>query len=100
MTRNKIISVAQSILNQMKKYRKWVPRDTGTMAFDALRFKVENNFIIIYVDTTIAPYVPYTNEPWLSAKWNGKQNPNEGWWDNFANEFIRRLALRLKGEIK
>ena len=28
------------------------------------------------------PYAPYTNEPWLSPKWNGAQNPNEGWLDN------------------
>jgi hypothetical protein len=25
------------------------------------------------------PYAVYTNEKWVSEKWNGKQNPNEGW---------------------
>lgn len=48
----------------------------------------------------IAPYVPYTNEPWISPKWNGKKNPNEGWWDRFVAEFTKRLANKLKGVIK
>jgi hypothetical protein len=26
-------------------------------------------------------YAPYTNEPWLSPRWNGKSNPNQGWID-------------------
>lgn len=26
-----------------------------------------------------APYAVYTNEPWISERWHGKQNPNEGW---------------------
>ncbi len=25
-------------------------------------------------------YMPYTNEKWISPKWNGKKNPNEAWW--------------------
>ena len=78
----------------------YVPRDTGNMALNSLRYKVQGNYIVIYFDTNIAPYVPYTNEPWLSDKWNGKQNPNEGWWDEFAQEFIRRFNIKIRGKIK
>lgn len=26
-----------------------------------------------------APHTVYTEEEWLSPRWNGKQNPNQGW---------------------
>ena len=73
---------------------------TGNLAFNALRIVIEDKAIKVYVDEKIAPYVPYTNEPWISPYWRGKKNPNEGWWQRFADEFMRRLAKELKGEIK
>lgn len=54
----------------------------------------------LYVDLEEAPYMPYTNEPWISPKWNGKQNPNEKWWNNTVEEFMRRVARELGGKIK
>ena len=27
----------------------------------------------------LGEYAIYTNEPWISPKWGGKQNPNQGW---------------------
>lgn len=52
------------------------------------------------MDTNIIPYVPYTNEPWIAKRWNGRKNPNEGWWQRFANEVILLVAIKLKGDIK
>lgn len=84
----------------MTKRKKWVPRDTGNLAYNGITISVEGDFLIIEANPNIVPYIPYTNEPWISPKWKGKKNPNEGWWDRFATEFARRLAKRLKGEIK
>ena len=98
MTRQEIINAAISTVEQMRS--EYVPRDTGNMAFNSLRYRVQDNYIVIYIDTNIAPYVPYTNEPWLSEKWHGKQNPNEGWWDEFAKEFSDRFSKRIRGKIK
>lgn len=98
MTKQDVVNAAFEIWYVMR--REWVPRDKGNMAFDALKFKVSGNVIHIEVDDAIAPYVPYTNEPWISPKWNGKQNPNEGWWDRFAAEFARRLAEKLNGRLE
>lgn len=47
----------------------------------------------------IAPYMPYTNEPWLSPRWNGKQNPNEGWWNDSIEFIVQYIGKRLGGEF-
>lgn len=73
---------------------------TGNLAFNALRYEIRDGAVEVYVDERIAPYMPYTNEPWISPYWNGKKNPNEGWWNRFANEVILRVAIKLKGDIK
>lgn len=100
MTRQKIINAAIRTVQGLQRNDKWVPRDTGNMAFNSIRYKIEGNFIVIYVDTNIAPYAPYTTEPWIAAKWHGAKNPNEGWWDRFCEEFVKRFNRRLRGKIK
>lgn len=77
----------------------FIPWRTGNMATNSLRYKIEGNVFHIYMDEEIAPYVPYTNEPWISPRWHGKTNPNEGWWNDFAEIFAQRLALKLRGEL-
>lgn len=73
---------------------------TGNMVYQAFRYVRVNNEMLVYVDGDIAPYVPYTNEPWIAAFWGGRKNPNEGWWQRFVNEFAIRLAAELGGELK
>ncbi len=98
MTRQDIINAAVSVVEDMRA--DYVPRDTGNMAYMALQYEFKNGILAITINPDIAPYVPYTNEPWISPKWNGKKNPNEGWWDRFVAEFTKRLANKLKGVIK
>lgn len=105
MTREDIKAAAIRVVESIRA--DWVPNpvtryktSTGNMAFNALRYEDEGDRFVIYMDESIAPYVPYTNEPWLAKKWNGKKNPNEGWWLRFCEEFSRRFALELKGVIK
>ena len=80
--------------------RKVAPRDTGNLAENAIRYEFEDdNTARIYVDQTIAPYMVYTNEPWLSPKWHGKKNPNENWFETAAADIAEQLATAVKGEI-
>ena len=98
MTKQQIIDAVISVVESLRT--ELVPYDTGNMAFNALKYEIRDDMIDISVDPNIAPYVPYTNEPWLSEKWHGKKNPNEGWWRRFADEFAKRLATNLKGELR
>lgn len=69
----------------IQNLRAVTPIDKGNLRYDAIRYEfIDANTFKIFVDESIAPYMPYTNEPWISPKWNGKKNPNEGWWDNKA----------------
>lgn len=77
-----------------------VPRDTGNLARNGIRYEIKDDAFILYVDEAIAPYMPYTNEPWTAERWHGKKNPNEGWWDDFADAFANGLATNLRGVVE
>ena len=106
MTREKIINTLIATLEQMRPSNS-IPNpktrgrtSTGNLAFNALRYEIQGDKFIVYVDSQIAPYMPYTNEPWTAKRWNNKKNPNEGWWERFANEYAQRVAAKLGGHIK
>lgn len=87
----------------MKELQDFAPKDTGNLAFNAIKIDFEENGdewkCVISVDPSIAHYMPYTNEPWISPKWKGKKNPNEGWWQ-WAVEFVaRKIAEYLGGTL-
>lgn len=88
--------------NLFKDTEKRVPIDTGNMRYNSLKmvFSADGKECHIYIDEAIAPYVFYTNEPWTSAKWNGKKNPNEGWWDKCAAVIDNRIQTRLKNVLE
>ena len=48
----------------------------------------------------IAPYMPFTNEPWISPKWNGRRNPNQGWWQKACAIAMTNLQMRLNGTLE
>lgn len=78
-----------------------VPKRTGNMRYNATRIEnLGGGKWRLYIDENIAPYVPYTNEPWISPRWNGKQNPNEGWFDRAAQLVANYIATRLQGRLK
>lgn len=106
MTRQRVINAVMATVEEMSNTI-YVPNpktryitSTGNIAFHALQYKIEGDLIDIYIDDRIAPYCYYTDEPWVSPKWKGKKNPNEGWWKRFCEEFARRLAVKLRGELK
>ena len=107
MTKQQVIDAVVTVVEEIRA--DWVPNpdtrykeggSTGNMAFNALRYEITTDTVRIYVDEAIAPYVPYTNEPWISPRWHGKKNPNEGWWQRFVEEFNRRLVNKLHGVIR
>ena len=73
---------------------------TGNLAFNAVkkRFYRGRNFKT-WIDEDIAPYAPYTNEPWLSPHWKGKKNPNEGWFERTARRIAENTAKYCGGTI-
>ena len=95
--------------NLVENIRSVSPIKTGNLRYNAIKYEfIDEKTCKIYVDESIAPYMPYTNEPWVSDKWKGAKNPNEGWWQNkalpkitstieqmLAKEFIRSK----KGQI-
>lgn len=72
---------------------------TGNLAFNAFKWWWEGTTFHIEIDEDIAPYMVYTNEPWLAKRWNKRKNPNEGWWEYIYDYFAQRLADELGGEI-
>lgn len=77
------------------------PIDTGNLAYNAIKVdRTGPNEWTIWVDESIAPYMPYTNEPWISAKWHGKQNPNEDWWDEAVRFISGYLAEKVNAELR
>lgn len=59
------------------------PYRTGNLERNGIRVKIDNGTMCVVVghDTSklLGEYAVYTNEPWISPKWGGKQNPNQGW---------------------
>lgn len=98
MSNERLFAACIEVIEELRQ-AVFIPWDTGNMATNALRYRIEGNVFHIFMDEKIAPYVVYTNEPWTSARRHGKTNPNEGWWNVFAEIFARRLALKLQGEL-
>ena len=81
--------------------KKVSPIDTGNLRYNAINYEfLDADTCVIKVSLDIAPYMPYTNEPWLAKRWNGKKNPNEGWWENAVKKVVEYLAQTLGGEIQ
>ena len=73
---------------------------TGNMAFNASRIRHYTKSSVISVDPKIAPYLPYTNEEWISPRWKGHKNPNQGWFERAADSVAAWIAKELQGELK
>lgn len=97
-------------LQAVKELRKRAPKDTGNLAYNAIKYRwIDDRHFEIYVDTGdmgidtrvsgVAPYMPFTNEPWISPRWNGKKNPNEGWWEEAVEYILNFVAEKIKGKV-
>lgn len=105
MSRTDEARIELALIDALQRGRDLIPKDTGNMAYNAtLLARVGNNQWEIYVsgDGThgIAPYAPFTTEPWISPRWHGKRNPNEGWWQRFADFIATEVAKTLGGTVE
>ncbi len=83
-----------------EELQKLAPYDTGNLALNAIRIEfTSSKRCVIYVDESIAPYMPYTTEKWLSPYWRGKKNPNEGWFESAVQLIAEVLADLCGGEL-
>lgn len=110
MDNAKLISKADKVLWQLRTSD--IPRrknvvlkhperkTTDNLKNNATKMEFYGRSTRIFIDENVAPYAPYTNEPWESPKWKGAKNPNQGWFDEFAIRFIERLAQKLHGQIR
>ncbi len=87
--------------NVMTVFKSVVPIRTGNLKENAVKFSYKGDGIwVIEIDQSIAPYMPYTNEPWIAPKWHGKKNPNEHWFDVAAELIATLLAQELQGRLQ
>lgn len=81
--------------------RKLAPRKTGNLAFNAITIEFPSpDVCVIYVNESIAPYMPFTTLPWKAPRWGGKKNPNEDWWQNAVDAVARYIAEQVDGKLK
>ena len=66
------------------------PVRTGTLKGQIREERVDNGFNIV----SDIYYMPYTEEQWVSPRWRGRANPNEGW---FKEAF--EMALRFISSV-
>lgn len=111
MTSNEFIKLCKECEAML---RAAAPVDTGILKKDAIKIEIVGNTCRLYVDENIAPYMPYTNEPWeqkLIKMGNFKKgetvtrlrtwrNPNEGWFDRVVQLIAEHIAQRLQGELR
>ena len=84
----------------VKMLRAKAPKDTGNLRNNAIRYEYRADGAHIYVDESIAPYMPYTNEPWVSSRWKGAKNPNLYWFDFAVRDIVQRIASLAGGTVK
>lgn len=87
------------------------PHDTNNLRYNALKMRTLEDGWEIYVDDAngdtrvkqkgIAPYMKYTNENWsqFQPPLQGKQNPNEKWWQRACEYIIKSVSNTLGGVL-
>lgn len=98
ITRKSLLSFATLAYDHLKKV---CPVDTGNMKTNAIQFKqLSESQIEVSIEASIAPYVVYTNEKWLSPTWKGRKNPNEKWIDDAADYVAEAIRKKIGKRAK
>ena len=83
-----------------KHFKEKAPVDKGNLRDHGITFeKTGVNEYTISIGAPGAPYAVYTNEVWVSPKWNGKKNPNEHWIDKAVTDVVMMIAGMTGGMI-
>lgn len=77
------------------------PKASFNLAVNGIRkaYSETTGYPIIVIGGEPAPYAIYTNEPWISPRWGGKQNPNQEWIQNAIIEVIPTIQSIMSGVI-
>ncbi len=87
-------------VSYVNKYGNRVRGSTGNLELNATSITfIKGNVAKVVISGDIAPYLPYTHLPWLSERWKGHKNPNEGWIDRATDTLAKTIAKRLKGTV-
>lgn len=92
------VVLEMAVYNSLWKVIRAAPKDTGNLAFNAIKLRRTKKGYVIYVSSAIAPYMVYTEEPWISPYWHGKKNPNEGWFKRVAQDIAEYIRQVFNGE--
>lgn len=98
-----IVTVQQfnnAVYQAVRILRERAPKDTGNLAYHSIKVEFRGDEAKIYIDNKIAPYMVFTNEMWVSRRWHGKQNPNEGWFDDACAYIANFINNYLHGTLK
>ena len=90
-----------AVKDAVSSARVMIPIDTGNLRYNS--FKIEPLGDMkwkVYIDEKVAPYAPYVNEKWISPKWKGKTNPNEGFWERVFEFIANQISAATNGQIK
>lgn len=96
-------NVQNAFLRAVAEAKRTSPYRTGNLRLFAMSSRVASGKELnIYVNTRVAPYMKYTNEPWdrFDKPLKGKKNPNENWWERAATAAARSLARDLGGTLE
>ncbi len=94
MTKNEWESLFRDAMQSLRK-QVFVPEDTGHLKKNAiLGMWVSEQTFRIYIDEEVAPYVFYTQEPWINRP---GINPNQGWVEKAVDYIANYIAHRLGG---
>ena len=97
MTKNEWETLFIEAINSLRQ-QVFVPYDTGNLKYNAIKgIWIGENQYRIYIDEAVAPYVFFTNEPWINRRGN---NPNENWVDKMVNFIAQYIAQRAGGTIR
>ena len=95
MTSNRFIRLCNECADILRARS---PYKTGNLRYHAVKTEFPDaDTCRIYVDEKIAEYMPYTNEQWINRSGD---NPNEGWFDEAAQEIVQYIANKTQGDIK
>lgn len=96
LTDDQMRELEEEIANLIAKF---TPVRSGNLRYNAFKTHYEAGDLVIKVDLSIAPYMPYTNEPWVSPKWHGRRNPNQYWFDLFFFSILSFICKRFGGTL-
>ena len=76
------------------------PVDTGNLRRMGITLKQTSpTSFEIEIGGEDAPYAVYTNELWVSPRWEGKKNPNLHWIDNAVEELVQNICAKTGGRL-